>query len=119
MNHSTLSASTETRNPVTRIWHGWTTIENADSFEKTLTQIAIPGIEKNKPEGCLGIRLLRNDTDHEVEFTTIMEFDSIESVKQFAGEDYEAAHIDPEVKPLLVRYDVRVTHYQTRYSKTW
>jgi heme-degrading monooxygenase HmoA len=104
---------------ITRIWHGWTTKENADSFERTLTNEAIPNIEKNRPSGCLSIQLLRKESANEVEFTTIMVFDSMEAVRQFAGEDYEAAHIDPEVKPLLLRYDLRVAHYQTRYSKIW
>jgi heme-degrading monooxygenase HmoA len=103
---------------IIRVWHGWTTKENADAFEKTLTHHAIPSIEQNKPDGCLSIQLLRRDSGNEVEFTTLMTFNSMEAVKQFAGEDHEAAHVDPEVKPLLLRYDLRVAHYVTRYSKT-
>jgi hypothetical protein len=104
---------------ITRIWRGWTSKENADKFQKTLTDEAIPSIESNKPKGCLGIQVLRRETNNEVEFTTIMLFNSLSAIKEFAGEDYEAAHIDPKVKPLLIRYDHRVAHHETLFTKIW
>jgi hypothetical protein len=114
------TVSNERKTPtITRIWRGWTSQENAAAFEKTLTEIAIPGIEKNKPNGCLAIQLLKRASGTEVEFTTIMLFNSIDAVKAFAGEDYASAHVDPEVKPLLLRYDVRVAHHETLYTKVW
>jgi hypothetical protein len=120
--HNTKSSPTppEVSNlKITRIWHGWTSRENADKFERLLTTEAIPGIEKNRPDGCVSIQLLRREVADEVEFTTVMQFNSIEAIKAFAGEDYEAAHIDPNVKPLLLRYDERVAHHQMLYSKVW
>jgi hypothetical protein len=114
------TVTTENKTPtITRIWRGWTSNENAAAFEKALTEIAIPAIEKNKPNGLLAIRLLKRLSGNEVEFTTIMQFNSIEAVKAFAGEDYGSAHIDPEVKPLLIRYDVTVAHHETVYTKMW
>src|SRR5687768_15842532 len=97
---------------ITRIWRGWTSKESADKFERLLTIESIPGIEKNRPAGCVSIQLLRRELADEVEFTTVMQFNSIQAIKAFAGEDYEAAHIDPSVKPLLLRYDQRVAHHQ-------
>jgi len=81
--------------------------------------LAIPSIEENKPKGCLGIQVLRRDSGKEVEFTTIMLFNSLSAVKEFAGEDYEAAHLDPKVRPLLLRYDDRVAHHETLFIKIW
>lgn len=104
---------------ITRIWRGWTNKENADKFEKILTVVAIPSIESNKPKGCLGIQVLRREMGEEVEFTTIMLFNSLSAIKEFAGEDFEAAHIDANVKPLLIRYDHRVTHHETLTTKIW
>ncbi len=106
-----------TENSIARIWHGWTTKANANAFERVLVDEAIPGIEKNKPAGYKGIQLLKRDVGNEIEFTTIMMFDSIESVKEFAGEDYETAHIDPKVKPLLLRYDRKSTHHTVLLQK--
>jgi hypothetical protein len=104
---------------ITRIWRGWTLKQNADEFEKILTGEAIPAIEINRPEGCLSIQLLKRETEGHVEFTTVMQFNSIAAIKAFAGEDFEAAHIDPKVKRLLLRYDERVAHHQTLYAKVW
>lgn len=101
---------------ISRIWHGWTTLQLADELESVLTKNAIPGFEKNKPNGYRGIQVLRRTIGNEVEFTTIMWFDSIESVKNFAGNDYEKSHIDENVAPLLLRYDLTATHMEIKYS---
>ncbi len=101
---------------ISRIWHGWTTKENADRFERLLTDEVLPGIERNKPKGYRGIQLLRREGSNEAEFTTIMWFESIEAVKNFAGEEYEKAHMDPKAASLLLRYDTTTAHLQLRYS---
>lgn len=101
---------------IARIWHGWTTQQNAAELERILTQEAIPSINENKPAGLRGIQLLQRTVGKEVEFTTIMWFDNLEAVKEFAGEKYETAHIDPNVKPLLLRYDKKSTHHRMLYK---
>jgi len=102
---------------IARIWRGYTSKQNADTFENVLINEAIPSIEKDKPAGYLGIELLRNELANEVEFTTIMWFANLEAVKAFAGSDYQKAHIDPKVAPLLLRYDAQVPHHQVRFHK--
>ena len=109
--------NSETR--IARIWRGWTTVENATALEKILQEIAIPGIEKNKPEGLKGIQFMTLKQENEIMFTTIMYFESLESVKAFAGDDYAKAHIDPAVAPLLNRYDTIVEHHTVKESRTW
>ena len=114
--------STETKNKnkqIARIWRGWTSLENAPKLEKVLRDEAIPSIERNKPKGLRGITLLTLRRNNEVEFTTIMIFDSIESVIDFAGQDYAKAHIDPAVAPFLLRYDLVVDHHQVSETKSW
>jgi hypothetical protein len=119
MNYTKSSPAQHESRTIARIWRGWTSKENADKFQKTLTDEAIPSIESNKPKGCLGIQVLKRETGEEVEFTTIMLFNSLSAIKEFAGEDYEAAHIDPKVKPLLLRYDGRAVHHETLFTKVW
>jgi hypothetical protein len=51
---------------------------------------------------------------NEVEFITVMLFDSVESVKQFAGEDYERAYVPPKARELLTRFDERSQHYEIK-----
>jgi heme-degrading monooxygenase HmoA len=96
------------------MWHGWTTLENADPYEKLLRTEIFEGIEKRDITGFLGIDLLRRDHAHEVEFVTIMWFASLAAVRAFAGADYEAAVVPPAARALLARFDVLSAHYDVR-----
>lgn len=96
---------------IMRIWHGWTLPENADSYEKLLQEVIFSEIRGLSIPGFLGIKLLRDDGGPETEFVTMMEFDSIESVKEFAGPDYELAVVPEAAGRLLSRFDHRSRHY--------
>lgn len=99
---------------ISRIWHGYTTFDNADSYENLLKKEIFIGIENREIAGYQGIQLLRRSMETEVEFITIMWFDSIESIKIFAGEDYENSVVLPQARSLLSRYDQRSQHYEVR-----
>jgi hypothetical protein len=99
---------------ISRIWHGWTTPENADAYESLLRGEILPGIRGRHIVGCKSIHLLRRDLGDEVEFVTIMWFDSLDAVRVFAGEDYEVAVVPPEARALLARFDARSSHYEVR-----
>ena len=100
-----------------RIWHGWTTPHNADKYEKLLKEEIFSGIAEKKVSGYKGIQLLRRPlADDEVEFVTIMRFDSWEAVKQFAGEAYERAYVPPAAREVLERFDERSQHYEIKES---
>lgn len=100
---------------IARIWHGWTAPEDADTYEKLLKEEIFPGIASKKVSGYSGIRLLRRTVDtREVEFITIMWFDSWQSVKQFAGADYEQAVVPQKARAMLSRFDQRSQHYEVR-----
>jgi hypothetical protein len=98
-----------------RVWHGWTQADSADEYERLLKEEIFPGIAAKKVLGYKGIQLFRRPVDnHEVEFITIMWFDSWNAVKQFAGEDYERAYVPPKAREVLVRFDERSQHYEVR-----
>jgi heme-degrading monooxygenase HmoA len=99
---------------ISRIWHGWTTPENADAYESLLRHEIFLGIQDRQIAGFRGIQLLRRSLATEVEFVTIMEFDSIDAVRAFAGEDYEVAVVPPQARALLSRFDERSLHYEIR-----
>lgn len=101
---------------ISRIWHGYTTHPNADTYEDLLEKEIFTGIEKLNIKGYLGIELLRRDYSNEVEFITIMEFDSIEAVKSFAGDNYEQAVVPPEARALLSRFDEKSQHYEIKHK---
>lgn len=96
---------------ITRIWHGWTTLHNAPAYEDLLLNEIFPAIERRAIPGYRGISLLRRQCDQEVEFATLMWFDSIEAVKGFAGEHYEVAVVPPKARALLSRFDLESSHY--------
>lgn len=102
-----------------RIWHGWTTPENADSYEDLLKTEIFPGIAARNVDGYRGIQLFRRLVNEEVEFITIMWFDSWDAVKQFAGEDYEQAYVPPKARQVLNRFDGRSQHYEIREQITY
>lgn len=97
---------------VKRIWHGWTTIENAQSYWSVLSGTVIPGIEAKSIEGYRGIEVLRRAHESEVEFVTIMTFDSIQSVVDFRGEDYEQSYVPDVARAVLKRWDTTASHYE-------
>jgi len=99
-----------------RIWHGWTTPENADIYENLLKEEIFPGIESKKIFGYRGIKLLRRQLANEVEFITIMQFDSLDAVEQFAGEDYEKSYVPEKAKKVLSKHDDRSQHYEMKES---
>lgn len=101
---------------IERIWHGWTTPEDADAYERLLHEEIFPRVADENIEGYRGFRVLRcaNRSDDEVEFVTVIRFDSLDAVREFAGEDHEQAHVPPEAREVLSRYDDRARHYEVR-----
>ncbi|MCK5353467.1 antibiotic biosynthesis monooxygenase [bacterium] len=99
---------------IERIWHGWTTPENADVYENLLRTEIFPGIASKNIPGYRGIRLLRRPLDEEVEFITIMRFGSLDDVIGFVGEDYEKSYVPPKAREVLARFDDRSQHYEVR-----
>ncbi len=98
---------------ISRIWHGWTLPENADKYQTLLLETILPGIAAKKLPGYHGAHLLRREVDGEIEFVTILWFESLEGIKALAGSDYETAYVPPEARAVLARFDARSQHYQT------
>ena len=96
---------------IARIWHGWTAPERADAYERLLRQVVFLRIAERAIPGFRGIQLLRRDAAGEVEFVTVMWFESLDAVRAFAGENYEAAVVPAEARALLSRFDVQSVHY--------
>lgn len=99
---------------IKRIWKGWTTSENAAAYERLLQREIFPGIREKAGEGYRGVRLLRRDVgDDEVEFCTIMTFDSLDDVREFTDpEDYQTAHVPDRARSVLKRFESSAAHYE-------
>ena len=101
---------------ICRIWHGYTTSNNADTYENLLKEEIFVGIKDRKIRGFRGIQLLRRELDEETEFITIMWFDTIGAIREFAGDDYEQAVVPEKARMVLSRFDNRSQHYEIRES---
>ncbi|MGH6683751.1 MAG: antibiotic biosynthesis monooxygenase [Pseudolabrys sp.] len=97
---------------IARVWYGWTTPENADAYEALLRTEVFPWIAAKKIVGFHRIELLRAHANGEVEFATLMWFESMAAIKAFAGADYEIAVVRPDAHALLKHYDARSRHYE-------
>ena len=97
---------------IRRIWHGWTTHDNADAYQRVLLNEVIPGIEAKNIFGYRGITVLRQEHESEVEFVTIMRFDSIQNVIDFQGEDYKRCYVPDAAQKVLSRWDQTAEHYE-------
>jgi heme-degrading monooxygenase HmoA len=102
---------------ISRIWHGWTTLGNADKYEALLKEEIFVGIQNRHIRGFKSIQLLRRKVGEEMEFVTIMLFDSLDAVREFAGEDYEVAFVPDKARDVLSGFDERSRHYEIRATK--
>ena len=99
---------------ISRIWHGYTSLTNAEKYETLLKNEIFTGIQKRNIQGFKEIQLFRRSLENEVEFITVMWFDSIDAVRTFAGEDYEVAVVPPAARTVLSHFDERSQHYEVK-----
>ena len=98
---------------ILRYWRGWTSPQNADPYQQIVSEQVLPGIAARHLDGYSGAYLLRRDLDNEVEFATVMIFDSLDHVRAFAGDDYETAYVPPAARAVLTRFDEKSAHFTT------
>jgi len=98
---------------VARIWRGWTTVENADAYQQVVDDEVLPAIFERSIPGLVSAHLMRSDTveNEEVEFTTIMWFESLDTVRNFMGEDYQRSHVPENAQAVLKRFDAEAKHF--------
>ena len=97
---------------ICRLWRGWTTPDNADAYEQVVRGEVIPGIEALGIPGFRHIDLMKRHAGAEVEFQTLMWFDSLDAIKAFMGEDYSVSHVPPEARAVLNSFDDRASHFE-------
>ena len=97
---------------IARIWHGWTRPADAKTYETMLRNEIFPSIAARNIRGYHGAELFVHDNDDEVEFVTVLRFDSMDAVREFAGKDESKPVIFPKAESLLMRMDERSRHYR-------
>ena len=96
---------------IARIWHGWTKAEDAKAYEKLLRDEIFPSIAGRKIDGYRGAALFVREDGDKVEFITLLRFDSMDAVKEFAGPDASKPVIYPRAEALISRMEP-ARHYR-------
>ena len=99
---------------ILRVWHGWTTSENADAYQQLLTTSIVPSIISRAIPGLVGVDTLRRTDGHhpDIEFVTLMTFDEWSAVETFAGSDRKGAVVPAAAQEVLKHYDEHSQHYE-------
>jgi len=109
---------------IARVWRGWTTADNASAYERLLRERVLPGISAMNLPGYHGGHVLRRLTaerpgDGEVEFMTLLWFDSMEGPAALvrggaAGDEQDASavHVPQAARDVLKRFDERSAHFE-------
>ena len=101
---------------IARIWHGWTKTANAKTYEALLREEIFPSIADRKIDGYRGAELFIREDGDEVEFVTLLRFDSMDAVKEFAGTDASKPVIFPKAEPLIARMEP-ARHYRVAIDR--
>jgi heme-degrading monooxygenase HmoA len=96
---------------ITRIWHGRTSASRSDDY---LQYIRDTGLKDylNTP-GLLTAKILRRVEGDICHFWTVTEWPDVESIKKFAGADFEKARYYPEDRKFLLELEEKVIHCET------
>jgi heme-degrading monooxygenase HmoA len=99
-----------------RLWHGWTTVDDAPRYEEHLRDETFPGLRDI--DGYVDGYLLRRDSGDRVDFTVLTLWESLDAIRAFAGDDYETAVVPDAARRALRGFDERVTHYHVALGPT-
>ena len=102
------------KNKIIRTWKGWTSLENGPIYEQMLIHEVFPTVKKNGVAGLEKVSISTCQLENEVEFFLVLQFDSLEAVKEFAGEEYETAYIPDNAARVLSRHDSHAHHFELK-----
>lgn len=102
------------KSKIIRTWRGWTSIKNASRYEDMLINEVFPTVKKNGVTGLEKVSISTKNKKDEVEFFLVLQFESLDAVKSFAGENYGNAYIPDNAKQLLKKYDKTAEHYELK-----
>lgn len=100
---------------IARIWHGTTQAERSDEYFEFLQRSGVPDYASTP--GHVETLVLRSIEGGIAHFLLVSLWDSIESIKRFAGEDFDKARYYPEDRQFLLEFEETVSHYEVLWSK--
>ncbi len=95
---------------IARIWSAQTTSAQAPGYANHLRSHVLPTVRK--VDGYAGAMLLEREASEMVEIIVITLWQSLDSIRGFAGGDLEKAVVADEAASLLTQFDRHVLHYE-------
>ena len=95
---------------IIREWRGRADPSRAQAYPKHFRDNVVP--ELRGVPGFAGAHLARRDADGKIEFVVLTRWRSMESIRNFAGSDIEAAVVEPGAVAALTDFDAHVRHYE-------
>jgi heme-degrading monooxygenase HmoA len=99
---------------IARLWRGQTDTAQGDRYLSHVTERVLPKLQGIP--GHRGAFVLRRPLEDRTEFLVMTLWDSLDAVRAFAGNDLEAAVVEPDAKAVLVEFDTFVQHYDVTHS---
>jgi heme-degrading monooxygenase HmoA len=96
---------------VTRIWHGRTRAADADAYLAYLVETGVA--DYRQTPGNLSVEIWRRVEAEICHFWTVTKWENYESIKKFAGDDFEKARYYEEDARYLLEFEPRVMHCET------
>jgi heme-degrading monooxygenase HmoA len=96
---------------ITRLWHGRTSLKHASSYLEFLLNAGTR--EYKETPGNISIKIWKKEDKDCCHFYTVTEWENLDAVKRFAGEDFEEAVYYPEDQGILLEFEEKVTHFET------
>jgi heme-degrading monooxygenase HmoA len=99
---------------IVRSWSGRALPERRGAYPAHFRHAVLPALRRLP--GFLGAELLERETaaGQQVEFLVLSRWQSLDSVRAFAGPEPDRAVVEPEAAAALVAYDAAVRHYTIR-----
>src|SRR5215472_6328545 len=95
---------------ILRMWKARSTADQSAAYIEHATKKVFPTIRAI--QGHRGEYLLRRPVQGDVELVVLTLWDSMESVRKFAGKEPDRAVVDPEAQAILTSFDESVIHYE-------
>lgn len=94
---------------IARTWHGVVPAAKADAYYQLLLRTGVP--DYRETEGNRGVWVFRRAEGELAHFLLLTLWDTLESIKAFAGDDVDRARYYPEDSEFLLEMEPNVTHY--------
>src|SRR5438067_13820090 len=95
---------------MSRIWRGVVRRNDDDGYADYIRQTGFN--EYAETPGNRGAWMLRRDQADRTEFITFSLWESVQAIRDFAGDNLDAAVYYPEDERYLVERDATVSHYE-------